>query len=247
MTTFEKILALLFPLAKGCLLCGKGRERTAVCRGCREKMSARNHFSSCPVCGRYHDQVTAGSENKLTCSECLRIPPAYFAARSVGPYRGPLKEAIYLYKYRGYRSLSQVFGQLLTELFLSEPRFTNADLLVPVPLSPQKTISRGFNQSELLAVRVGQLLNLPVEACLVRVRHTPSQSKLTGKARRDNVKGVFALSKTPRHRNVILIDDILTTGATAEECAKVLLQAGVRWVGVLTLASGIQENINYRV
>ncbi|MHB9093456.1 MAG: ComF family protein [Eubacteriales bacterium] len=244
MTALEKIMALLFPLAKTCLLCGKGKAQDGICQGCRKKISARNGFSLCPVCGRYHAQGNSGNENNKSCVECLKFPPSYFAARSLGPYKGILKEAIYLYKYRGYRSLSDVFGQLLAELFLSEPCFAGTDLLVPVPLSLQKTNSRGFNQSELLAARLGQLLNLPVETCLIRVRHTPSQSKLTGKARREIVKGVFALGENPRPGNVILIDDIFTTGATAEECVSVLLTAEVKSVGVLTLASGIQENIN---
>lgn len=245
MKILDKISGLLFPLQNSCLLCKKGASYGSLCPKCRAEIITRHDFTFCPVCGRYQLEVSSTKQKHNVCQECRETTPRFLAAKSLGPFRGALKEAIYLYKYGGHRSLSIVFGQLLAELLLDEPGLADTDLLIPVPLSQEKAVTRGFNQSELLAVKIGKILNLPVSNDLVRVRNTPSQSKLARKARMDNIKGAFALSNKISGGNVVLIDDILTTGATAGECAGVLLQAGVQKVTVLTLASGIQEKDNY--
>ncbi len=164
-------------------------------------------------------------------------------ARSLGPYRGALREAIHLYKYNGYRSLADFFAPLLAEVFLKEAGFSSTDVIVPVPLSQDKLKVRGFNQSELLAVKTAKILNLPVSTALSRLKQSPAQSSLIGAARQDYIQGVFAACKTVNRMNVLLVDDILTTGATAGECSCVLLRAGAKSVCVLTLSSGIQEKL----
>lgn len=240
MNYFARVLEIVFPRSKTCLICGHKVGSDIVCRPCREKIVSRHGLEVCPVCGRYL-KSRPGNSFYQHCPECLSKPPAFSMARSVGPYQGTLKEAIYLYKYSGHRSLSEFFGRLLTEVLLDELTYGGQELLVPVPLSRQRMCIRGFNQSELLATKMSQILNLPVVPCIERVVDTPRQSKLTGKARRDSLKGAFRLKAFPGTGNVILIDDILTTGATAEECAILLREAGANSIHVLTLASGIQE------
>lgn len=233
MNFLERLSGLFFPPGRNCLVCGRGAAVHGVCLVCRAQFNSGREYSLCRVCGRYE------AEGKI-CPECLASPPGYFMARSLGPYGGVLKEAIYLFKYRGCRDMSECFGQLLADVFLREPGLAAVEMLVPVPLSMQKLQARGFNQSELLALKMGRLLALPVNTGLTRVKNTSSQSKLLRQARMENVRGAFSMTGSIRGK-VLLIDDILTTGATAGECSRVLTRAGAECVAVLTLASGLQE------
>lgn len=241
MSILGKVMDLLFPAAAGCLVCGRGVVETGVCRHCRQEIAGRHNFFCCPVCGRYQLNSAEDPNGGKICHECRKRPPAYTAARSAGPYDDRLKEAIYKFKYGGCRSLAAFFGELLAGVFLDEKVFSAADLIVPVPISPKKLSVRGFNQSELLAVKTGRILGLPVRNLLTRIKHTPSQSKLTARVRREILKGAFAIVEPPGRVNVVLVDDILTTGATAGECSRILIDSGVKTVNVITLASGIQE------
>lgn len=242
------ILNALFPEKSGCLLCGKEAQGSeGVCKSCQDQFRTGGMFF-CPVCGRYWAEFSAidlVDQTELLCDDCLRHRTPYFAARSLGPYGGVLKDGIYKFKYQGNRSMSQSFGLLLAELFLRERIFFGTNLIVPVPLSREKEIERGFNQSNFLAQKIGRLLGTSVQNCLIKTRHTPSQSKLTRKARRENVAGAYEvipeMTEELRGKKVLLIDDIFTTGATVNECAGVLLKAGADRVGVMTLASATLE------
>ena len=158
---------------------------------------------------------------------------------SDGRYEGVLRELIHAFKYEGRRSLAQPLGALLRER--SVHALSDAACVVPVPLFPWKRLRRGFNQAADLATR----LDLPVVHALWRVRLTASQTGLSAAQRRRNVCGAFRLSPflSPRTRDrfidgrtVALVDDVMTTGATLDACADVLVKAGVREVRVLTLA-----------
>jgi ComF family protein len=129
-------------------------------------------------------------------------------------------------------------GDLLVEAMAGLPA-PGPDVVVPVPLHPRRERERGFNQSLLLAQRVGRALRCPVRAdLLVRTMHTPPQTELSGDARRSNVRKAFATRQTGPlvGRQVILVDDVFTTGSTAEACARCLKRAGASSVVVLTVA-----------
>ncbi|MDE2181132.1 MAG: ComF family protein [candidate division NC10 bacterium] len=161
-------------------------------------------------------------------------------ARSAALYEadGTMRQAILLFKYGGRRTLSRHLGRLMVETagYLFDPR--EFDLLIPVPLHSKRERTRGFNQAALLAKEVGRGFGLDVgERLLGRVRATEAQSG--GRREREkNVKGAFQVTRPDRvkDRRLLLIDDVLTTGATAGECAKTLLAAGAATVGVYTLA-----------
>lgn len=151
---------------------------------------------------------------------------------------GTMRQAILLFKYGGRRMLSRHLGRLMVETAgcLFDPR--EFDLLIPVPLHPNRERTRGFNQAALLAKEVGQSFGLEVgERLLRRVRATEAQSG-GRRERENNVKGAFAVTRPDRvkDRRLLLIDDVFTTGATAGECARTLLAAGAEKVGVYTLA-----------
>lgn len=149
-----------------------------------------------------------------------------------------MRQAILLFKYGGRRTLARHFGRLMVEMadHLFDPR--EFDLLIPVPLHRKRERARGFNQSALLAKEVGPRFGLRVgHRILQRVRATEAQSGAR-REREDNVKGAFVVTR-PNHvkdKRLLLIDDVLTTGATAGECARTLLAAGAVAVGVYTLA-----------
>ena len=156
-----------------------------------------------------------------------------------GHYEGALRDIIHAYKYEGRRSLAQPLGQLMRNAGVA--LLEDADCIVPVPLHPWRRLRRGFNQ----AVDLANALNRPVVNALWRARSTAPQMALPAQSRRTNVRDAFILSPRYRaslsgrhieNRIVVLVDDVRTTGATLNACAKVLKRAGVREVRALTAA-----------
>lgn len=150
-----------------------------------------------------------------------------------------MREALHAFKFRGRRALATPLADLLVEVMEGRLPGGLPDLLVPVPLHPRRKRERGFNQALLLARRVGRGWRVPVrDDVLVRAVATPSQTELDAMARRVNVRDAFRLRRPDliAGRHVLLVDDILTTGATLSECARCLREGGARVVGVLTVA-----------
>lgn len=185
---------------------------------------------ACAACGDPLDEPLAGP----VCRRCW--DEAHDAA---GRYEGALRDIIHAFKYDGRRSLARPLGAMLRERGADVLR--GADCCVPVPLFPWRRLRRGFNQAADLA----QELPLPVMHALWRVRATAPQTGLAAAARRRNVRGAFRLSPflSQRRRQafieeavVVIVDDVMTTGATLQACAAVLRRAGARQVRVLTVA-----------
>lgn len=182
------------------------------------------------------------------CGPCRREEYEFDQARSFGPYFGSLRAIILQLKFRGRERLGKKLGELLAPAWNAvESLGKTADtVLVPVPLHHSRERERGFNQAELLARALSRKLRKEwgeqgpaVEArCLARTRATLPQTGLSPAARRENVRGVFALSSTERVRGrvVVLVDDVMTTGATLSACAAALKRAGALRVVALTLA-----------
>jgi ComF family protein len=158
------------------------------------------------------------------------------AIRSLASYEGPLERAIHRFKYRGWRCLAEPLAELLFEsLALNPPA---ASMVIPVPLHSSRLRDRGYNQSALLARRLALALRLDcVERPLRRARATPPQVGQDRLRRFQNVDGAFAWTGKPlRGQPVLLLDDVITTGATLEACATALRAAGAGSISGLTLA-----------
>ncbi|MBA3973169.1 MAG: ComF family protein [Candidatus Solibacter sp.] len=169
------------------------------------------------------------------CRLCAAGAAAFDAAYAWGGYEGVLKDLIHCFKFHGMRSLGTALGGYLAEAF---PRSERIDAIVPVPIHWTRRMVRGFNQCELLARELSRHTGVPVMKPLARVRRTEKQSNLAGAKRRRNVSGSFGAirAESIRGKRLLLLDDVLTTGATVNEAARELKRHGAARVAVLTVA-----------
>lgn len=208
-----------------CLACGRA-PGDPVCVAC-----AQDYFPVVPRCRRCALRIPAGE----FCGNCLRAPPAFVAAWTCADYAPPVSGMVLALKSSARLDLALPLARLLAR---SLPAGTALpDCVAAVPLSPERRAERGYNQSELLASALAQELHLPLEAqLLVRVRHDLPQQSLALDARRRNVRGAYAATQPLQGRAVLLIDDVMTTGATLDEAAGALLAAGAARVCVAVVA-----------
>lgn len=183
---------------------------------------------SCRVCG-----VHLASEHADRCLHCLEEPPAFVKAISFTHYEGIIASAIHHFKFLGIRRLS---GPLSAFLLFYDT--SDIDAVVPVPLSPSGLKIRGFNQALLLSHHLARQKKIPLLMdALIKTVDTPPQVGLSAKERKTNVRRAFACTrKNVAGLNVLLIDDVMTTGATVDACSRQLVMAGAKSVSVLTLA-----------
>ncbi len=228
----DPILAVVFP--SFCPVCARALEhptRGPLCDPCWQALPRHRG----PLC-RCGLPLPPGLD---LCGRCRRGLTPFAAGTSLGPYEGALRTAIHELKYQGRR---RVAGRL-AETLLSDPRvqelLRGADLLVPVPLHPRRRRERGFNQAELLASELGRRIGLPVAGdALVRRKDTAPQAGLSAAQRRSNVARAFSVRRRARvsGRVIVLMDDVLTTGATALACARALKDAAAGEVRLLAVA-----------
>jgi ComF family protein len=201
----------------------------------------------CPLCKSVH------KEKALLCPKChnqifqevdySQISPAdssltFEKVYSCSPYTGTLREMILNWKFNGHLEFSSVFGEILSGLHEIIPTKDLPDILVPVPLHNARLRSRGFNQSLILAEKLSKSISVPSKKqALKRVRKTIPQSTLSGTERRKNLSGAFTADKTQVFgKSIMLVDDVMTTGSTAQECSRALLEAGAKKVVLAVLA-----------
>ena len=169
------------------------------------------------------------------CALCRLGLQGFDAVYSYGSYEGTLRQLVHLFKYGGVRPLAGTFGKFLAQAL---PRETSFDVIVPMPLHWFKQWQRGFNQSDVLAREIGKKWNVPVRNLIRRKKATHPQAGLTNAKRRENMQGAFGIAgrKSLAGIRVLLVDDVVTTGATASACARVLKRAGAAHVALLALA-----------
>lgn len=172
------------------------------------------------------------------CPDCSRWPSPLVQARALYLYEGPLRTALHRVKYRGERRRGEFLGELLASSadVLVGNQCAAVHCVVPIPLHHTRLRERGFNQSSLLAAAVARKLALPLEEGLVRLRATATQVSQDRAARWENVAGAFAWVGQPLEGTVLLVDDVITTGATVIAASEALVTAGARAVIVLALA-----------
>ncbi len=219
--------------------CPSCRARVAdpdnLCGACWREV----HFIRAPLCDRLGIPLPFGTEDAIVSAAALADPPQYDRARAVARYDGRMRTLIHQFKFSDRGDLRVLFGRWL--IAAGEPLLGDCDLVLPVPLHRRRLLSRRFNQSAMLAQEVGRLARRDVFTNgLRRVRRTRPQIGLSEDQRRANVRRAFRLTPSAEAavagRNVLLIDDVITTGATVNACARVLKRAGAKRVDVLALA-----------
>ncbi len=226
--SLDNFIALFYP--RSCHSCGEGlvSKEHCICTSCKIKLPF-TFFSK-------------EKENKLTQFFWGRIPIEAGAALLFFQKGGKVQHLIHQFKYKGHQEIGRYLGLMLGAEIKESPFFQELDLVVPVPLHPAKMKSRGFNQSEVFGAGAAEALNIKMDAAnLLRVIHTGTQTKKTRFKRWENVKTVFEIKK-PEHlenKNILLVDDVVTTGSTLEACAQKLLQVkGVKlWLGAMAITT----------
>jgi ComF family protein len=231
-----------FVLPPRCLVCSvstRGASLPWVCQHCWDAVE----YITPPTCAQCGQPLAAPPEGIGTtthrCGACILTPPAYDRARAVGLYAGVLRDLIHALKYQRTYGLVQPLGDLLRQHFSLYWSARPPEALVPVPLHRSKLRVREFDQALALARHVSQGVGIPLWAdVLIRHRPTLSQVGLRAAERQRNIRGAFTVQR-PQYcpgKALLLIDDVYTTGATVQECARLLRQAGATRVDVYTLA-----------
>ena len=234
--TARALLDLLLP--PRCLACSEEvSQPQALCAACWRKVTFLGE-PCCACCGLPFDYDLGGG---ALCGACMRAPPAYDRARSALRYDDGSRRLVLSFKHGDRLNGAPAFGDWMRRA--GAGLLADADLLVPVPLHWSRLLRRRYNQAALLAYAI-RARGGPAVApdALRRRRRTPSQGKLGTEERRRNVRRAFALKSGMNvdGLKVVLIDDVLTTGATVEECARILKRAGAARVDVLTLARSLR-------
>ena len=229
-----RLLDLLLPptcLACSAIVAGDG----GICGACWSRLTLLGN----PCCARCGFPFETDPGPGALCGACMRQPPLYERARAVMAYDEASRDIILAFKHRDRTQAAPVLGRWMARA--GAELLAGADLLVPVPLHWTRLFTRRFNQAALLAQAIGRTAGIEtVPDLLVRRRRTPSQGRRSRSGRAENVRGAFVPHRRrgaqARGRAVVLIDDVLTTGATASACTRALRRAGATRVDVLTLA-----------
>ncbi len=220
-----------------------------VCLACQEAIASRDSlcpecwsnvdFIGPPLCDRLGIRLPYATGGVMISAAAAGRPPPYARARAVAHYEGAMRTLVHSFKFRDRHEVRRLFGTWLTRA--GSELIDSAEVIVPVPLSRTRLLQRRFNQAAILANEVSRITSLPVRTgALCRTRRTRQQVGLTRDQRRDNVRGAFLVPARElegiKDRRVLLIDDVITTGATAEACTKTLFKAGAVTVDVLAIA-----------
>src|SRR5262249_29395041 len=235
-----------------CRLCGEplvNISRLPVCAECISRLQPIDGVL-CSICGERIFSPFAAESPSVACGLCRRAAPPFARAVAYGSYERELRGLIHLLKYEGMLPAKKVLGRILAEAIVRcGEEFGPEVLVVPVPLHASKKRQRGFNQNEMVAGEAIKLIGnqgLPFDSTvLIRRRNTESQIGLTRHQRRENMRGAFSIVNRAavQDREVLLVDDVLTTGTTVSECSKVLLRAGATKVWVATIARTVKAEV----
>lgn len=234
------VASVLFPGC--CRLCDHllvDARRLPICDDCLRSFPGVPP-GSCEICGQPGAFDPEFPKETAYCQDCERRRFAFAVARSFGLYEGELARAILLLKHEQIGPLGKWFGQQLAAVVRREgERMGAVDIVVPVPLHAQRTRERGFNQVDVFGLHLAHVLSLPYKpVLLVRSRPRPEKHLLRNEERWEAVRGAFAMRKRGRVDNlrVLLLDDVMTTGATLDACSRALCEAGAKSVIGLTIA-----------
>lgn len=236
----KRLLDFIYPEALKCQVCGSDLnyyEVPGICQHCLSKIEFVKFY--CQLCGRKISNFQPVLDP--LCADCQEMTPPFDIARGGTVYQGFLRRLLLELKYGGQKKLIKPLAALLCQYYFYFYKNKQIDLIIPIPLHNNRYRERGYNQAELLALPLQRKLAKPIlRNCLLRWRDTPPLFDIGVKKRRSLIKGAFTLTDTNkcRGKNVLLIDDIFTTGTTAAEASRLLkIEGGAEKVYVMTLAT----------
>ncbi len=222
-----------------CILClGYTRITDDICHSCREDL---------PWLGPQCSRCAMPLANPSMCGQCLQSPPTFDECRAAWEYGYPVDQLISRFKYQGRRLEGELLSRLALDALLPHVK-EKPDVIVPIPMHWRRRLQRGFNQADLIARHWSTALNIPLSSALYRQRYNPPQQGLSAKQRRRNLQSAFAIRECSRrllpvhlqrpfqNKHVALVDDVVTTSATANSAAAILRKAGAERVSVWCLA-----------
>ena len=234
-TGLGALVGLVWPT--GCSACdGDDVSAGGLCDACNVKLLSLAALNYCPRCG-----ATVGPNIPVRDDGCWSCPdplPRFASVTRLGPYTFPLRRIVQGLKYHRVETLCRRLGDMLAGALQARRAESVVDLILPVPMHWRRRLARGCDHARALARAAGRRLDLPVGDQLIRVRHTPPQVHLPRTKRIENVRRAFAAGH-PRElagARILLVDDVTTTGATANEAARTLLRAGASSVHLAVVA-----------
>jgi competence protein ComFC len=218
-----------------------------LCTACKRDISTDNRLK---ICGECYSTIKLLKENTCRkcsrpldyggayCYECRRDGHYFTSLISAAAYTGTVKDLVHKFKYFRQDYLKSFMARLMCDILESKKPREHIDFLAPVPIHWFKELTRGYNQSELLAREISKTLSIPFQDALLKKRFTFSQTKLSKNRRSLNVSGSFTVKEgaSVKNKNILLIDDVATTASTLDECSRVLHDAGAKKVFCLTFA-----------
>ena len=229
----EKILNILFPKGLKCVFCGDDINTNlpeCLCDNCRKELP----FIEGKICAKCGNRIYDEGDY---CIDCKLLERSFEKVISVFWYSDKIVAKVHQFKYENAKYLAQPFANLMFKKW--QEQNIDFDYIIPVPICDKRLKARGYNQSELLANEFSKLINKPIlKDYLKRIKETQTQVELDKQERAENLKDAFQMVKRAgiRNKTILLIDDVCTTGATANECAKKILSAGAKKVYVMTFA-----------
>ena len=245
MEILSSILNFIAP--NSCVICaGNSPGAIPLCPPCRLELPWI--ANPCQGCSLPLSEVIVGTEFPL-CGQCLRSPPTFDHCIACFTFSRPIDKLIRDYKHRGHqiagKLLSSLLANHLQRVYLQDSATRDGtglpDIITPMPLHWSRLISRGFNQAALIAAQVGSQLNIPVMQISSR-RYGARQQGATRVQRQKNVKGVFCVQKNPAGSHIAIVDDVITTGSTANEFSSELKKAGAERVDIWAVARTVGSN-----
>lgn len=238
MSLLSDIIGFAYP--RYCINCMRPADGPGkyICWECSRKMEFHASRGFCRICGKSFDSLPGG---EFTCAECSDRPPAFDAARSAVHYKNPVSRMLIMLKYNKATYLKEDLACLLEACIARHYGKESIALLCPVPVHPRRLRERGYNQADELAKTVSSRMKIPVMSnALIRLKYTPSQTKLNADERRANIRGAFGvnpmIADALNGKTVLVVDDVMTTGATLNAAAVALKHAGAAKVIAATVA-----------
>lgn len=230
----KRLINIFYPLT--CPICGKvlsGKRK--ICRQCEKNVNIIRE-PKCQKCGK-----PLADDERMCCKDCSEKRRFFDRAVAVFEHKGEIRESIYRFKYGNARTYATYYGEMAVKVYAKLLEEWKIDTIVPVPIHKKRELKRGYNQALVFAEVVAKHMSIPLEnKLLIRIKNTLPQKELAENMRHLNLKDAFAVDKDRMKgiKNILLVDDIFTTGSTVDACSSILKKAGAKGVYVLCISAG---------